>query len=87
MLSCYESDEEKKAGATTRFQLGANTPAQTAHFIHGHLITTLSRSDPLHLRYIYKTTNGDVDFIYVKNSPPKTEFKGCKPRVMLSFMG
>jgi len=87
MLVKYENDGYHGDRVITLFQLGPRVDPQTVHYIHGQIVAVLSRDDPLHLRYIYKTAEGTYQFVYIHNSNPVTAYLDSNPRVILSFAG
>jgi len=71
----------------TIFQLHEGVDPQFVHFVHGNIITCLSRDDPLQLRYVHSSPEGLTSFVYCKTSAPTMPLPETSVRVVLAFAG
>ena len=87
LIDCYERDGSVNEQATTVFQVPPGVGMMETQWLHAHIVSTLSRDDPLSLRYAHVMPDGSTHFIYTKESNPVGPRSETFPRVTLAFFG
>jgi len=82
-----EDEKSPMTSKTTLFQLHQGVDPQFVHYVHGAIVSFLSRDDPLELRYVHSDDQERYSFIYCKSSHPDKPVAEVNARVVLSFDG